>query len=443
MYDLAFVNGSVYIEGEFHDINVYVENGIVSSLSEKLEDAKRVYDLKGMWLLPGFIDPHVHFELTVAGKTSVDDFYTGSVSAAFGGVTTFIDFIDPSRSIEELNENFRKRLELARKSVLDYALHSTFADPEEDVGDMVERSLELGMSSVKIFTTYSSTNRRTYDDSIDDLLRLSSEMGFVLAVHAENDEIIKRYEGENVPMVEHSKARPTVAELSEVVKLAQMSVFRDGQLYVVHVSSGMTVGEIAKRLPEALERNVVLETCPHYLHLDDSRYSAPEGNLYAMTPPLRSEEEVRLLRENFQYVQTVGTDHCSFMKSEKLAGVYTKDIPMGIGSVEFSFSLVYTLFGESAINRFTENVARFYGLYPKKGVILPGSDADLVVFDPERIWVISSHHSASDYNVYEGFEVKGKVLSTVSKGRFVVEDGNFVGERGWGDYLFRGRINWG
>ncbi len=442
MFDLAIKNGLVYRKGEFLKANVYVKDGKISAISTEDFKADQEYDASGNWVLPGFIDPHVHFHLTVANWTSVDDFYTGSVSAAFGGVTTFIDFIDPISSLEELDKAFKERMELAKDSVVDYAFHSTIANPTDSAEEIAKRSKELGMASIKLFTTYSSTNRRTFDPYIDDLLTLSRSMGFVVVVHAENDEIIKRFEGKDILPKDHSKARPTVAELSEVVKLAQMSVYREGQLYIVHTSSGLTAKEILERFPDALGYTLVLESCPHYFYLDDLYFAREDGQIFLMTPPLRSEEEVELLRENFDAIYTIGTDHCSFKKGEKLSGKYTREIPQGIGGIEFSFVLMYTLFGEEVIDKFTENIAKVYGMYPKKGVIDIGSDADIVVFDPEKEWVIKEHHSASDYNVYEGFEVKGKVISTISRGEFVVKDGEFVGKKGWGEYIKREEIYW-
>jgi len=221
-----------------------------------------------------------------------------------------------------------------------------------------------------------------------------------------------------------------------------MSAFREGQLYIVHVSSGFTAREVLERFSDVLGCCVVLESCPHYFYLDDSYFAREDGNLFLMTPPLRSAEEVEALRENFEAIYTIGTDHCPFNREEKMKGRYTKEIPQGIGGVEFSFVLMYTLFGEEVIDKFTESVARAYGMYPRKGVLEVGSDADIVVFDPDVEWVINDHHSASDYNVYEGFEVKGKVVSTISRGRFVVKDGDFVGERGWGRYVERHEIYW-
>ncbi len=437
MYDLAIKNGEVYISGEFVKANVYIKDEKIATISVEDFQSREIYDARGKWILPGFIDPHVHFHLTVGNWTSVDDFYTGSVAGAFGGITTFIDFTDPASNVDEVKKFFKERLDLAKDSVVDYAFHSTLANPTDPPEKMVGRSLNLGMKSIKIFTTYSATNRRTYDDYIDSLLKLSSGGKFTLAVHAENDDLVKRSEHGLVPYQMHSNFRPTVSELSEVLKLAQMSAYRNGKLYIVHVSSGITASEVLKRFWDVLGKNVILESCPHYFYLDNSYYSREDGQLYIMTPPLRSKQEVELLRESFAAIHTIGTDHCSFNRSDKLGKKYTKEIPMGIGGVEFSFVLMFTLFGKRVIDRFTMNVAKVFDLYPRKGAIRVGSDADLVVFDPDVEWVIEDHHGAPDYTPYEGFKVRGKVISTISRGRFVVKDGEFVGEKGWGEYLDR------
>ncbi len=442
VYDLAIKNGLVYIKGDFVKADVYVKEGKIAAITRNDLEAREVYDAKGNFVLPGFIDPHVHFKLRVANWTSVDDFYHGSVSAAFGGITTIVDFIDPASSVKEIEEFFKNRLEDAKDSVIDYAFHSTIANPKDSAEEVAKVSKDLGMASIKLFTTYSNTDRRTYDRYIDDLLTLSRNMGFVVVVHAENDEIIKKYEGTKILPKDHSKSRPTIAELSEVVKLAQMSVYRDGQLYIVHVSSGITAKEVFRRFSDALFENIILESCPHYFWLDETFFERQDGKLFLMTPPLRSLYERDLLRENFDAIYTIGTDHCSFTKELKNSGEYTTEIPQGIGGVEFSFVLMYTLFGEEVIDRFTENVARVYGLYPKKGVVEVGSDADIVIFDPRAEWTIKDHHSVSDYNVYEGIKVKGKILSTISKGKFLVKDGEFLGEKGWGRYLERKEIYW-
>ncbi len=442
MFDLAIVRGFVYRSGDFFRENVYIKGGKIAAVTSEVLEAREVYSADGLWVLPGFIDPHVHFSLRVGKWTSVDDFFSGSVSAAFGGITTFIDFIDPVKSVAEMEEAFKRRLEEAKSSVVDYAFHATIASPTDAPGDIASKAKELGMASIKLFTTYSSSNRRTYDDYIEELLRLSSEMEFVVVVHAENDEIIKKMEGKNVPPKDHSRARPTIAELSEVLKLAAMAKYHKGQLYIVHISSGITAKEIWERYGDILGLHLITESCPHYFWLDESVYSREDGKLFLMTPPLRSLDEVETLRDYFDAIVTIGTDHCSFMRKEKMEGNFTHGIPQGIGGVEFSFSLMYTLFGPGVIDKFTKNVAKVYGLYPKKGVIEVGSDADLVVFDPDERWFVQSHHSRSDYDVYEGLELHGRVITTLSKGRFVVKNGEFVGEKGWGSFLEREAIRW-
>ncbi len=442
MFDLAIVRGKVYRVGDLVNMNVYIKDGKIAALTSEILEAKEVYSADGLWVLPGFIDPHVHFKLRVGDWVSVDDFYSGSVSAAFGGITTFIDFIDPVKSKDEMEKAFRRRLNEASSSVVDYAFHATIASPVDPPEEIAWKAKDLGMGSIKLFTTYSSTQRRTYDGYIYELLTLSSDMGFVVVVHAENDEIIKLHEGRNTPPRDHSKARPTIAELSEVMKLASMAKYTDGQLYIVHVSSGLTLREVVGKFFDVMGRNIVLESCPHYFWFDESMFSRDDGALFLMTPPLRGREEVELLREYFNALITIGTDHCSFMRSDKLEGSYTHEIPQGIGGVEFSFSLMFTLFGEAVIDKFTENVAKAYGLYPKKGTIEIGSDADIVVFDPQLEWEIGEHHGAADWNPYEGLRVRGKVLTTISRGKFVVKNGVFVGEKGWGNFIERKEVLW-
>ena len=431
MKDLGILNGKVYIEGEFVEANVYVENGIISDVTTNFYDSRITYDADGKWVLPGFIDPHVHFELTVGSFTSVDDFKSGSVSASFGGITTFIDFLDPASTIEGIEKALKIRLKKARKSVVDYSFHITIANPEDDPEKIVHFAKEIGLPTIKVFTTYSSTNRRTYDHQIANLLKASKEEDVLILVHAENDDLV--VEGE-IPIGLHEESRPTLAEISEVIKLSEIAKFCEGNLYVVHVSSGLTVEEVKRRFSDIIGKNLFLESCPQYFYLTKDVYKGEKGNLYTLVPPLRSDNERKKLINNVDVISTVGTDHCSFTKEDKI-GKFTKDIPMGVGSIEFSFVLMYTLFGSKVIDKFTRNVAKIHKLYPKKGTLLPGSDADIVIFDPNAKWYIEKHHSKSNYNIYEGLEVKGKIISTISRGNFIVKDGIFVG--GEGQFLER------
>ncbi|SHF21849.1 dihydropyrimidinase [Marinitoga hydrogenitolerans DSM 16785] len=439
MFDLGILNGKIYISGKFIEGNIYIKNGKIYDISKSMLEAKKYYDISGKYLLPGFIDSHVHFHLDLGNFISVDDFSSGSISAAYGGITTYIDFLAPVRTADELERAFYERLSDAKKSVGDYAFHATIANPTDEPEKIISTAKKLGLSSIKLFTTYSSSNRRTYDDYISKLLELSRNYGIVILIHSENDEIIRKYENNKIKIADHSKYRPTISELSEVIKLAEMSEYYNAQLYIVHLTSGKTLEELKKKFNHILGKNLVIESCPHYFYFTEDIYNTENGYLYTMTPPLRSEEEQNLLIDNIEYINTIGTDHCSFYKKEK-AGEYINGLPMGIGGVEFSFVLMYTKFGERIIDKFTRNVARYYGLN-KKGEILPSYDADLVVFDPDEKWEIKNHHSKSDYIPYENFEVKGKIISTISKGKFIIKDG-ILNQRVKGSYIKRREIVW-
>ncbi|WP_129409197.1 dihydroorotase [Marinitoga lauensis] len=439
MFDLGILNGAVYISGKFLKANVYIKSGKICDISRSRLEAKKYYDISGKYLLPGFIDPHVHFHLDLGNYISADDFYSGSISAAYGGITSYIDFLDPVRTAEELERAFEDRLNLAKSSLTDYAFHATIANPTDEPEKILKKARQLGLSSIKLFTTYSSSNRRTYDGYIAELLEKSKHYGIVISVHAENDEIIKKYENEEIKVKDHSKYRPTITELSEVIKLAEMAEYYNAQLYIVHLTSGKTLDELKKKFNHILGKNLVIESCPHYFYFTEDIYNTEKGYLYTMTPPLRSKKEKELLIENINYINTIGTDHCPFNVEEKKKDI-VNGMPMGIGGVEFSFVLMYSMFGKKIIDKFTKNVAKYYGL-KNKGEILPTYDADLVVFDPEKEWIIKEHHSKSDYIPYKDFRVKGKIISTISRGKFIVKDG-VLNKRVKGSYIKRGEIIW-
>ncbi|NUU98197.1 dihydroorotase family protein [Marinitoga sp. 1138] len=437
MFDLGILNGEIYINGEFIEGNLYVKNGKIFDITTSYLESKKEINASGKFILPGFIDPHVHFELTVGKYTSVDNFKTGSISAAYGGITSYIDFLDPITTMEELKKAFETRMNLAQKSHTDFAFHATIANPTVEPHKLIKKCKELGVASIKLFTTYGQ--RMTKDKYISELLSLSSEEGIVVTVHAENDELIEKKE--KIKMKEHSSVRSTLSETTEVVKLAEMAEYYEGQLYIVHLSSGYSLDVLKKKFSDIIGKNMVLESCPHYFYFDDSLYGKKHGYLFSMTPPLRSEKEKDLLVENFDYLQTIGTDHCPFNSKDKNKR-YTNIMPMGIGGLEFSFSLMFTLFGEKVIDKFTSNVAKYYGLYPRKGNLLPGADADIVIFDPEVDWIIEKHHSAADYTVYKGLPVKGKVITTISNGKIIINNGKFIGSRKKGRFLRREEIRW-
>ncbi|WP_105617454.1 dihydroorotase [Vallitalea okinawensis] len=427
MYDLGILNGKLYIEGHYIQKNLYIKDGKIQRISKEILESRESYDADGKKVFPGFIDPHVHFELGGGNFTSCDDFYSGSVSAAYGGITTFIDFLDPISKAGELKEAFHSRQQLAEKSIIDYAFHVTLKNPVNQVVAIVEAMKKMHLPTVKIFTTYSDSDRRTYDSEIRELLRLTQTHDFLVLAHIESDDLINLNAAYGV--ADLLTSRSTDAELKEALKLAGFTKELEGRLYMVHLSSGKTLKALLENYPDILNQNLYLESCPHYFTQTSDRFKENQGYLFTMAPPLRTVEEVNLLKDNFNYINTIGTDHCPFLKAEKkqekLIGT-----PMGIGGVEHSFNIMYSLFGEKVVDKMTIEPAKIFGLYPKKGTLQRGADADIVIYDPTKKHVINEDHSSCDYSIYQGYEVCGDIESTISRGCFVVKDKELIGGRG-------------
>jgi len=421
MYDLGILNGKLYLDGIFINANVYVKSGKIVDISTNYLQCKKEVDATGKFVLPGFIDPHVHFELNSGKYTSVDDFESGSISALFGGVTTIIDFLDPISKLEELEYAFKNRLSAAKKSYVDYSFHATLGNFSGDLSALFKEIKEFGTKSVKVFTAYSSSNRRTNDKLMFELFKLSKIHKIPILIHAENEDMIV----ENVPIKMHSKARPEISEISEIIKIAEFLNQTKGTAYIVHTTCGTSIEEVKNRFDDILNNNLFFESCPHYFYFDDSVYETQSGYLYAMTPPLRSRREKEKLKNNIDKVFSIGTDHCSFNKKDKRKRK-TGNLPMGIGGIEHSFVLTYSLFGKKIIEKFTINPAKFFGLYPQKGTLLPGADADIVIFDPNYKGIIKESHTKSDYDLYLGIQIKGKIEKVFKNGALIIEDDKLV-----------------
>lgn len=425
MYDLAVVKGKVYFDKKYHNTNLYIKNGKIVLISPILQKAKETYDCQGDLVIPGIIDPHTHFQLNLGNMSSRDDFFYGTKAAAFGGVTTIIDFIDPIEYSDELETAFHKRVKQAKKSVVDYKLHACVKNPK-DIKAITSKMKELGLNTVKLFTTYSDSNRRTYDEQIRELLLLSRTNDFLVTAHIENDNLINL--DKDFTYKDLLKSRPTESETTEALKLAELVRETKGYLYMVHLSSGITLTKLQQKYPDILNTHFFIESCPHYFTFTSNELEKKEGYLYTLAPPLRTAPEVQTLRENIDDVFTIGTDHCSFnMKDKK--HLYLEDMPLGIGGIEYSFHIMYQLFGDRIIDKMTKNVAQVHKLYPQKGIISEGSDADLFIYHLEPT-TINKTHGFADYNLYKGMEVKGEIKTTISNGQFIVKNGKFFNKKG-------------
>jgi dihydropyrimidinase len=426
MFDLGITNGKVYIDGSFVDTNVYIKDGTIERIGSGILQCKKRVDAKGKLVLPGFIDPHVHFSLDLGEFSSRDDFQSGPKAAAFGGVTTFLDFTRPILNYGQALEAIRERKREAEESCVDYSLHLTLGNYSGDAESLVKICRDEGLASIKVFTAYSESDRRCSYEVIGKIL----DEDILVMSHSEEDNLVSpRWEDVST----YEKSRPVEAETTAVEKLCTIVSLKEktgcGRLYIVHVSSGSTVDMVKSGFGKLLNNKIFLESCPHYFHLTSACYGRRDGRIYLMAPPLRSVDQMEKLKGNIDFMSTIGTDHCPFMKEEKLKYERADRVPKGIGGIEYSFSLMYTLFGQGIISRFTSAPAEIFGL-EKKGRIREGFDGDIVIYDENISREIDSGQSRCDYSVYNGFKTRGKVETTISRGNIIMDKGIFYGGRG-------------
>lgn len=418
MLDWMIRGAHVWLNGKFVQTNVFVKDGHIAHIGNDRLEVKQVYDCYDSYLIPGLIDPHVHFDLDLGVRRSKDDFYTGSVCAALGGVTTIIDFLTPAKTAKELKHNYKLRCEEAQECMIDYAFHAAIKDPDDAEGFLTEMN-QLGLDTLKLFTTYSDSGRRTNHDQIKELLSISKKHHVLLLGHLEKDELIDL--NPNFRYARLNESRSTEAETAAALEVAKLVKDGFSEFYMVHCSSGKTYEALQKKYGDLLNTRFYVETCPHYLLFDESALFRPDGYLYTMAPPLRPEAEKNALRRQFDQIRVIATDHCSFDKADKNKE-FLKDIPLGIGGIEHSFHVMYHEFGDAVIDKMSKNPAAIFRL-KNKGEIKVGYDADFALFKKgER--VITQSHSAADSDLYLGRTVSTEFVMTMLEGRIVMEHGN-------------------
>ena len=426
MNDLLIKNGLVFLKGKWVKTNLAVLGEKISYIGNEEAPAKEVLDVEGLKVLPGLIDPHVHFELNCGRTTSCDDFYTGSVCAAYGGVTTVIDFLDPTRNAEELEKSYYERIALAKKSLVDYHMHACIREPNGDLEEYVKTVVKLGMRTIKLFTTYSDTHRRTYDKDIAELLRLSKKYNVMIEAHIENDDLIDlrdEYTYKDLPV-----SRPSLSETSEALKLAKLVRETGGNFYMVHCSSGETLKALKEQFSDILGKNFFVESCPQYFVFNNSVLEREDGKLFTFAPPLRSERERQLLTAYYKDINAIGTDHCAFMSKEK-DYPSLKGFPLGVGGVEHSFSIMYRRFGDEIIDKMSKNMGILQD-FPSKGTLELGKDADISIFKELSDYFEKENHGTCDYSIYDGVIGAGEFKHVLVRGKFVLRDRKIVPHEG-------------
>lgn len=414
MYDLGLMNGEVYMDGVLKPLHVYVTDSKIVYMGPEVLDVKQIVECSGRWVLPGMIDPHVHMALDLGHITSCDDFESGSRAAIFGGVTTILDFLDPIKSVDDLSLAFNKRLREAQACACDFGFHTTLGDFQGDLKPLVALSKALGIESIKVFTAYKDSGRMLAKDQLEALL----DQDILVMVHAEADHLVDE-DWEDI--ASYGTSRPLASETEALQWLLDHQ--GKARLYVVHVSSGSGVHLLKDH------EGVIIESCPHYFYLSDEVFSEDEGGLYLLAPPLRSQAEKEAINASFDRVHTIGTDHCPFLRADKLKTPMANKLPKGIGGIEHSFLLMFNKFGLEAIPKMSQEVAKHFGLL-HKGRVAVGYDADLVIFDPEGHTLTTDQHGACDYTPYGEMRLKGRIMSTLIRGEWRLLDGYYIGGKG-------------
>jgi dihydropyrimidinase len=448
-------NGTVVTAVDQYKGDVLVEDEKITLIGTSLDiAADKTIDATGKYVLPGGIDVHTHLDMPFGGTTSADDFETGTRAAAFGGTTSVVDFAIQYRgqTLHHAWETWMKKAE--GKAVVDYGFHMIMTDLNDQTEAEMDALVKQGVTSFKLFMAYPGVFMLD-DGSIFKALLRTGKNGGTICMHAENggviDVLVQRAlaEGKTAPKY-HALTRPARAEAEATHRAIALAEMADVPIYIVHLSAA----EALDMVTEARDRGLpaYAETCPQYLFLSYDNYEEPDfnGAKYVMSPPLREKAKQAQLWRGlaFNDLQCVSTDHCPFcMKEQKELGRndFSK-IPNGAPGIETRMSLVFdggVREGRITLNRFVEltstSPAKIFGLFPRKGTIAPGSDADIVVFDPNRKVTLSAKtlHMRVDYNPYEGRQVTGATDTVLSRGRLVIEDGKFVGRPGAGSFLKR------
>lgn len=447
-------NAHVALWPDVTKADVLIEGETVVRVDENISaEGVDVIDAFGKYLLPGGVDVHTHFDLDLGKFRAVDDFHSGSVAAACGGTTTIVDHIGNGPAGCRLGHQIDVYHKLAKDAVVDYSFHGVIQYVDDQVLADMKPLADDGITSFKIYLTYGN---KLADPDVLRVFERARELGVVICVHCENDAMIGFLTKELVDAGKrepryHPLSRPDECEAEAVYRMLQCAhAVGDSPLYIVHTSTAQSLAA-AWQAKNNGQQHVFVETCPQYLFLDDSRYDDPvEGLKYIMAPPLRSRYDKEALWRATcnRAFDVVATDHCPFnFAKEKQAGRDGFNVcPGGAPGVEARMQLLFSegfmrnkMSLPDLVNMCCIKPAKIFGLYPKKGVIQPGADADLVLFDPDVEWTLTHAdlHERVDYTPYEGMPLRGKPVMTMSRGEVIVKDGEFIGVAGRGNFIAR------
>jgi dihydropyrimidinase len=446
-YDLVIKNGMLVTPQGTIQADLTVDGERIVAIGFNLS-GKREIDASGKLVFPGVIDAHTHMALPVAGTRSIDDFFNGTRAAACGGVTTIVDFTVGSRETT-IPKEIEARKQEAAASVIDYALHGEVIGWHPGNEAEFRDAVKHGVKTFKFYTAYASSDRSSNSGVLYHAFGVLADLDAIALVHCEDDPIIDTIlqqmgSAEKGKMASLAQARPPICEGAAIDQVAYLAEQTGVRTHIVHVSSALGLATVRR----AKERGVRLtaETCPQYLLLTKDVYDRADGYLFSASPALREEGDQQALWQGLSdgALDLVATDHCPFTREQKTWKGSFLNLPYGLPGVETLLPLLYSegvgkgRLPLTALPRLlAEGPARVNGFYPHKGTLSIGSDADIVIFDPEKEWTIHAEnlHMATDFSPYEGKQVCGAVTATISRGRIVYVDETFQGKEGWGRFI--------
>lgn len=446
--------GKVVLESGLEERDILIENNkIIEIISPDIERPSGEYDIidaNGKIVMPGIIDAHTHYLLHSRGTTTADDFKTGSISAAHGGVTTFIDYSDHQEDKSLLDSAKERIAEAESEAVIDFHLHQTVESFNEKIANELAEIKNFGISNLKIFTTYKKEGYMIADENLPDLFQRAGELELLITAHCEDEEIIQeklkdfKAVKDEIKFSDHPDLRPGEAEGEAIKNLSKIAEEKNQPLYIAHISSKEGIQVIREAKQQGAR--IFGETTPHYLLLDRSYLEREDSAKYFMVPPLREIEDHQEIWDAIinKEVQAVATDHCAFgLEQKNLTSSPINALP-GIPGSETLLPLLHH-FGvnrgllnyEELVDLLSTEPAKIFGLYPERGVIKEGTIADVVIFDPDMEVELSDDqlHSAAGYSPYAEFTVLGYPVETISNGETIMKNGIFTSESGRGKFI--------
>lgn len=420
--------------------DLQIENGIISEIGENIpiNNTKKIIDATGKYVIPGGIDPHVHLHLSTGAGYSSDDFYSGSVAALFGGTTSVIDFVTPEKG-QSLVEALEWRKKEAENSLIDFSFHVSPIDWHSQIESELEECKKMGITSFKVYLAYLQSIGLD-KEVFGKVLQKVADIGGMVTIHCEMGKEIDQlrdqfFEDGKIEPKFHPLSRPDFLEADAVKMAIEMAAKADCPIYIVHISCEKSLKHIQEA--QSKGQKVFGETCPQYLLLNDEKYLGEFTNTapFVMSPPLRKSSDQEALWHSIKNgtIQTLGTDHCPFMMHQKKMGIYDfRKIANGAGGIEHRLELLYT-YGvlenkitlQEWVSLCSTTPAKVFGMFPQKGILKVGSDADLVIWNPdfENAISLENQHQNCDSNIYEGLIVKGKADTVIRRGEIMIENG--------------------